>query len=78
MVENGIGGGLFSVFEIMIPNGRTPKQCSDRYNNSLKPDGKKAYGQWTEEEDRTISRLHAVFGNGAKSQLVGDVIYVER
>ena len=41
--------------------GRTPKQCRDRYNNSLKPDGKK--GQWTEEEDENIFRLQAEFGN---------------
>jgi hypothetical protein len=39
----------------------TPKQCRERYNNSLKPDGKK--GQWTEEEDENIFRLHAEFGN---------------
>jgi hypothetical protein len=38
---------------------RTPKQCRKRYNNSLKPDGKK--GQWTEEEDENIFRLE--FGN---------------
>ena len=36
---------------------RTAKQCRDRYNYSLKPDGKK--GQWTEEEDENIFRLHA-------------------
>ena len=40
---------------------RTPKQCRNRYNNSLKPDGKK--GQWTEEEDEHICQLHAEFGN---------------
>jgi hypothetical protein len=39
----------------------TPKQCCDRYNNSLKPDGKK--GQWTDVEDEHIIRLHAEFGN---------------
>ena len=38
---------------------RTPKQCRKRYNNSLKPDGKK--GHWTEEEDENIFRLE--FGN---------------
>jgi hypothetical protein len=40
---------------------RTPKQCRDRYNNSLKPDGKK--GQWTEEEDENIIQMQAEFGN---------------
>jgi hypothetical protein len=40
---------------------RTPKQCRDRYNNSLKPDGKK--GQWTEVEDENIIWLHEEFGN---------------
>jgi len=39
----------------------TPKQCSDRYNNSIKPDRKK--GQWTEEVDEDIFRLQAEFGN---------------
>ena len=40
---------------------RTPKQCRKRYNNSLKPDGKK--GQWTREEDENIIRMQAEFGN---------------
>jgi len=40
---------------------RTPKQCRDHYNNSLKPDGKK--GQWTREEDENIIRMQAEFGN---------------
>ena len=40
---------------------RTPKQYRERYNNSLKPNGKK--GQWTEEEDKNIFWLHAEFGN---------------
>jgi hypothetical protein len=40
---------------------RTPKQCRDRYNNSLKPDGKK--GQWTREEEENIIRMQAEFGN---------------
>ena len=40
---------------------RTPKQCRDRYTNSLKPDGKK--GQWTREEEENIIRMQAEFGN---------------
>jgi len=40
---------------------RTANQCRDRYSNSLKPDGKKV--QWTEEEDESIFRLQAEFGN---------------
>jgi len=40
---------------------RTPDQCRARYNNSLKPDGKK--GQWSDVEDEHIIRLHAEFGN---------------
>ncbi len=40
---------------------RTPQQCRVRYNNSIKPNGKK--GQWTKDEDKNIIRLHAEFGN---------------
>ena len=43
----------------MVDN--TPKQYRHRYNNSLKPDGKK--GQWTEVEDENIIRMQAQFGN---------------
>jgi hypothetical protein len=42
-------------------DNRTAKQCRERYINSLKPDGKK--GQWTEEEDDSIMRMQAMFGN---------------
>ena len=52
--------------EIIVPDlGKKEfvckKQCRDRYDSSLRPDGKK--GQWTEEEDENIIRLHAEFGN---------------
>jgi hypothetical protein len=47
----------------------TPKQYRHRYNNSLKPDGKK--GQWTEVEDENIIRMQAQFGNKRSKILSG-------
>lgn len=40
---------------------RTGKQCRERYNNHLQPDVNK--GEWTEEEDATLERLHEELGN---------------
>ena len=55
---------------------RTGKQCRERYINSLKTDGKK--GHWTEEEDETIIRMQAMFGNKwSKIASCGFAIYIE-
>lgn len=42
-------------------NGRTGKQCRERWHNHLNPDIKKC--AWTEEEDRLIYSLHRQLGN---------------
>mmetsp|Transcript_26245 Transcript_26245/g.26493 ORF Transcript_26245/g.26493 Transcript_26245/m.26493 type:complete len:415 (+) Transcript_26245:36-1280(+) len=41
--------------------GRTGKQCRERYNNHLQPDIKK--GDWTPEEDLIIVEMQAKYGN---------------
>ena len=51
---------------------RTPKQCRDRYNNSLKPDGKK--GRGPEKKTKTsYGCRRSLATNGAKFPLVSDV-----
>eukprot|EP01041_Mallomonas_annulata_P004198 gene4198-8349_t len=42
-------------------DGRTGKQCRERYNNHLQPDIKK--GDWTPEEDMIIVEMQAKYGN---------------
>lgn len=41
--------------------GRIGKQCRERWHNHLNPDIKK--NKWSDQEDRTIMRLHKQFGN---------------
>jgi len=41
--------------------GRTGKQCRERYNNHLQPNIKK--GDWTPEEDLIIVEMQAKYGN---------------
>eukprot|EP00184_Porphyridium_aerugineum_P007931 CAMPEP_0184692012 /NCGR_PEP_ID=MMETSP0313-20130426/663_1 /TAXON_ID=2792 /ORGANISM="Porphyridium aerugineum, Strain SAG 1380-2" /LENGTH=615 /DNA_ID=CAMNT_0027149807 /DNA_START=301 /DNA_END=2148 /DNA_ORIENTATION=+ len=41
--------------------GRTGKQCRERWMNQLDPSVHK--GNWTQEEDELLVRLHAEFGN---------------
>jgi hypothetical protein len=40
--------------------GRTGKQCRERWTNAISPDIKK--GGWTEEEDQAIFELYATLG----------------
>lgn len=42
-------------------NGRTGKQCRERWHNHLNPDIKKC--AWSEEEDKLIYQLHETLGN---------------
>lgn len=42
-------------------NGRTGKQCRERWHNQLNPDINK--GTWTAEEDRTLMEAHKRLGN---------------
>ncbi|XP_045175051.2 myb-related protein B-like isoform X2 [Mercenaria mercenaria] len=42
-------------------NGRTGKQCRERWHNHLNPDIKKC--AWSEEEDTLIYKLHQTLGN---------------
>ncbi|XP_060557661.1 myb-related protein B-like isoform X2 [Ruditapes philippinarum] len=42
-------------------NGRTGKQCRERWHNHLNPDIKKC--AWSEEEDKLIYKLHQTLGN---------------
>lgn len=42
-------------------NGRTGKQCRERWHNHLNPDIKKC--AWSEEEDNLIYKLHQTLGN---------------
>eukprot|EP00520_Triparma_pacifica_P009649 CAMPEP_0118651784 /NCGR_PEP_ID=MMETSP0785-20121206/10966_1 /TAXON_ID=91992 /ORGANISM="Bolidomonas pacifica, Strain CCMP 1866" /LENGTH=422 /DNA_ID=CAMNT_0006544251 /DNA_START=160 /DNA_END=1425 /DNA_ORIENTATION=- len=42
-------------------DGRTGKQCRERWHNHLNPNIKK--GAWTEEEDRIIIKMQAQLGN---------------
>ncbi|KAL4225405.1 Myb-related protein A [Mactra antiquata] len=42
-------------------NGRTGKQCRERWHNHLNPDIKKC--AWSEEEDQLIYKLHSSLGN---------------
>lgn len=41
-------------------NGRTAKQCRDRWHNYLRPGIKK--GHWTQEEETQIGELYQQFG----------------
>lgn len=41
-------------------NGRTPKQCRDRYKNYLAPGF--FLGQWTNEEDELLKKLYEEYG----------------
>ncbi len=42
-------------------DGRTAKQCRERWMNQLRPDLKK--GDWTDEEDQLIHSLQRKLGN---------------
>lgn len=50
----------------MLMNGRSPKQCRDRYSNYLIPGF--FNGQWTNEEDQLLIRLYEQ--NGPKWSLI--------
>ena len=46
----------------LLPPGRTPKQCRERYHNHLDPHNN-CKDAWSEEEDRTLLEAHDRFGN---------------
>lgn len=44
-----------------IMNGRTPRQCRERYNDYLRPNI--LNGKWTDEEDQLLLKLHEKLGS---------------
>lgn len=56
--ENGTSSWI-QIAKLM--NGRTAKQCSNRWKDCLNPDIRK--GNWTLEEDTIILNMYAVLGN---------------
>jgi Myb-like DNA-binding domain len=59
---NPTGDGKFSWTEVakLVANGKTAKQCRDRWSNHLRDGIKK--GEWTIEEETLISSLYQSFG----------------
>lgn len=45
----------------MMSTQRSPKQCRERWCYNLRPGLKK--GDWSEEEDKTITTMHDILGN---------------
>ena len=55
------GTQKWSYIAASLRNGRTGKQCRERWNNHLRPDIKR--GPWTEEEERTLVDAWEALGN---------------